>query len=44
MLKITKSSELLALKIFKTNNNKVIRDVDGGRANKTVKNLFKSKK
>ena len=38
LLKITKSSNL-ALKTFKSNNNKVVSD-SNSRANKTVINLF----
>ena len=42
MLKITKSFEKLALKVFKAGNNRVDRD-GGGKANETIVDLFKSK-
>ena len=40
MLKTTGSSKKLALKTFKTNDNKVVGS-NGSRANKTVRNSFK---
>lgn len=43
-MKITELFEILAPKVFKADNNKIVKGVDNSRANKTAKNLFKSKK
>ena len=42
MLKITRSSDKLALKAFKTGNNKVVKD-GGDRTNETIVDSSKSK-
>ena len=44
ILKTTGLSEDLASNIFRADDNKVIRDIGGYRADKTAKNSFKSKK
>lgn len=44
MLKIIISSKLLILKTFKTNDIKIIKSINIKKADKIVKNLFKSKK
>lgn len=44
LLKTTKLFEILAPKIIRANDNKIVRGVGGRKVNKTVKNLFKSKK
>lgn len=41
---MTRLSKVLALKALEANNNKVVGDNNGGKANKIVKNLFKSRK
>lgn len=41
---MTRSSKILALKVLEANNNKVVRNNNGGKVNKIVKNLFKSRK
>lgn len=43
ILKKTKLFKKLAYKVFKTNDNKVVRDISTRKANETIKNLFKFK-
>lgn len=44
MLKTTRLSKILIQKIFKANNNKVVKVVVNNKIDKRVKNLFNSKK
>ena len=44
MLKTTESSEDLALNVFRANSNEVVGDIGSSKADKTFKNLSKSKK
>ena len=44
MLKITKSSKRLALKVFRANNNEVVGGDGNNRADETFKNLLLLKK
>ena len=43
ILKTNKLSKILHPKAFRTDGNKVVRGVDGNRANEKIKNLSKSK-
>lgn len=44
MLKLIESSKILASKVLKANNNKVVRSSDNNKIEKMVKNLFKFRK
>ena len=44
MLKTTRSSKELAPKVFRINNNEVVKGNNGRKANETVKNSSKVKK
>lgn len=43
-VKTIKLFEILSSKIFKADNNKVVKGINGSRIDETVTNLFKSKK
>lgn len=44
MLKTTELSKILAQKVFRANNNKIIKNVNSCKTDKKVQNLSKSKK